>query len=322
MIGVGVLSMTFFAACSSPAKSDGADNIRDALPGQTDLAISIPSSASSTGSTTNAVDAPVLHPANVPAGTPAHAQYYEMTRDITDVIDAATADVLVLVWAIVHNAPSSIEAGKATWGPGADALSPVTWMFVATEVSSGEYDYILEGRPHASTSDADFRVVLKGHGFDKTRAEHGTGDFSVDFDAARALDPDRNKDSGTLQLNYDLRVSGDEAASLHAVLIPPPPSASADVLVTHAVSGGGTVTLETKADLSTNKDGNLETVQLKSRYDATGAGRGEATLSGGDLTSSVTATECWDATFARVYYTDSANAQPTSGSASACVFGP
>jgi hypothetical protein len=62
---------------------------------------------------------------------------------------------------------------------------------------------------------------------------------------------------------------------------------------------------------------------MHSRWDEAGAGRADTDVSGGDLPAtipSVHATECWDARFERVYYTDTASTQPTTGALTACAF--
>src|SRR5262249_26039208 len=105
----------------------------------------------------------------------------------------------------VHTEPSSVQDGVATWGPYTDALEPVTYRFRVTRVADGEYDYVLEGRPKASTSDADYQNVLVGHGFGKHHAQHGEGDFTVDLGLPRELDPFAHQnDSGTVHVTHHL----------------------------------------------------------------------------------------------------------------------
>ena len=76
-----------------------------------------------------------------------------------------TAGVLAGAWLIIQSEPSATSADSATWGPYTDELDPATYRFRITRVATDEYDYVLEGRPKASTSDADYRAVLTGNGF-------------------------------------------------------------------------------------------------------------------------------------------------------------
>jgi hypothetical protein len=65
-----------------------------------------------------------------------------------------------------------------------------------------------------------------------------------------------------------------------------------------------------------------EVSAIRSRWQPTGAGRSDVSISGGDLglNVTVTASECWDASFGEVYYTDSATWKPTSGDPSLCAY--
>src|SRR5262249_60297435 len=92
--------------------------------------------------------------------------------------------------------------------------------------------------------------------------------------------------------------------------------------VTGEADGGGTVSLTTKGDVdAVNGKGILEDVVIKSRWIASGAGRGDAKISGGDLTGTLTGTQCWGASFAATYATDTAD-NKTVGDATSCVVGP
>jgi hypothetical protein len=71
----------------------------------------------------------------------------------------------------------------------------------------------------------------------------------------------------------------------------------------------------------TNDPGPLaETIEMRSRWNATGAGRGDARIHDGDLDLTVTASECWGTAFTVVYATDSAGWEPTIGDPAACAF--
>ena len=65
----------------------------------------------------------------------------------------------------------------------------------------------------------------------------------------------------------------------------------------------------------------LEDVALVSRWTASGAGRADLVAANGSLPAGfmVHATECWDASFGRVYYTEDVDASKTEGDVSACA---
>jgi hypothetical protein len=157
-----------------------------------------------------------------------YASFYEFTRQITDGVDTGTFQIVSAIAAVKSYPPSSVDDTKAVWGPGGDALDPVNWKVMVTQVGSGEFDYEVDGRPHGSTSDADFKAIVTGHGYGKTHPSYRSGQLTVYGDVLAALDPTQS--------------------------------------------------------------------------------------------SGVTASQCWSATFAQSYYTDSVGYQPTAGDAAACVF--
>jgi hypothetical protein len=285
------------------------DKFREPIPASSEIALGVPG-ATSPAKTTQATSAPA-------AAAPAYAKYYQFTRDVTDSVDSVTAWILGSVWVVVHLPPTTVEDHKATWGPGGDALSPVVWRLTVTEVADHEFDYELDGRPKAATSEAAFLPVLEGHGYGKAHAEHRNGWFSVDNDAARSLDPARNHDSGTAKVTYHL---SSWPAAIAVSLKPTLEPNWADIGVAHQSDGSGSIDISAYGDIEDVKDGNLEDIVLHSRWAATGAGRADVQISGGDMPQLVKASECWSTSFFRSYYTDNVGYGPTEGDPSACVF--
>jgi hypothetical protein len=296
-------------------QTDNAERFRDPIPQTGDVAMGVP------GTSGAGAKSQSLHLMDTPLGGTGYAKYYQLTRDLADVVDAGTAWVLTLVWLIVHSPPSHLEAHTAVWGPGnGDALSPVVWRFTVVETGDHEYDYKLDGRPKASVSDADFKTVLSGHGFGKTRAEHREGNFTLDFDASRALDPARNKDQGTAKFTFDLRQM---PATISVDIASTDKTHYWTVAVTHQADASGAVDIKLHDDIEAVKDGNLEDSLIHSRWDRSGAGRADVQIKGGSLpatTPVVQASECWSSAFARVYYKDSIDSEPAAGNEAACVF--
>ncbi len=309
-------------------QSNDSSRYRDGIPQGAEVAVAVPRAAGS--GTTGQAHATLRIENNGPSGlTPngptvgaGYAQFYELTRNISDGVDLGTAAVLGIVWLIVNQPPTSETAHQAVWGPWqGDGLSPVVWRFTASEVGDHEYDYELDGRPKASTSEADWRAVLQGHGFGKERPEHRSGWFLFDNDAEAALDPLRANGTGTVKVTYDLRTFPVTIAV--AIKTNDGTGAWADVGVTHQADGSGEVDIQGLFDVETLKDGNLETVDLKSRWEHDGAGRSDVKITGGDVPpqdGTVLASECWSSDFTRSYYTDNIGYQPTVGDPSSCVF--
>jgi hypothetical protein len=307
----GALALGVFAsvAVGCVAEADNGDKFREPLPVASEMSLSVPhggAAASRSGLAVGSSDAP------------AYAKFYQFTRDVTDGVDVVTGVILGSIWLVVHTHPTTIDDHQATWGPGSgDALSPVVWKLVVTEVDKGVFDYELDGRPKASTSDADFLAVLKGRGYGRAHAEHKNGWFTIDNDAARTLDPARAHDHGTVKITHHLR---GWPATIAVELRPTPAPEWLDIGVTHRADGSGDVDVNGLVDVGEPKDGTSEDVVVHSRWVSTGAGRADVQISGGSAPTLVKASECWSTAFTRSFYTDNVGIEPTVGDPASCAF--
>ncbi len=311
-MGLGLLGQ----AC---AASPDASKFREPIPQQGDAALAI--AGTQVGGATDTQSARVgasLHIAGLGGGGANDASFYEFTRQITDGVDSVTFQIISAIAAVTSLPPSTVDDTQATWGPGGDALDPVNWRVTVTQVASGEFDYEVDGRPHGDTNDADFKAIVTGHGYGKSHPSYRSGTLTVYGDVLAALDPTQSS-GGTAKLTYDARniprtVTADITTSDGT-------GQWYDASVSHAADGSGQLLLTALADTSTPEDGKNESVDESSRWDATGAGRADAKLSGGDYGSTtVLVSQCWSSSFAQSYYTDSVGYQPTTGDAAACVF--
>lgn len=308
----GAAVVTMATGCIA-TRGDDAEKFREPIPTSEEVSLAIPGS-SGAGSVTESTRTA----GSASDDATGYAEWYRFTRDVADGVDWTTAYILGSAWIVVHVPPTTIDAKHAVWGPGrADALSPVVWRFVVTEVADREFDYVLEGRPKDSTSDADFLPVWKGHGYGKAHPEHRNGWFVLDGDAYAKLDPMRAKHLGTTKITHHL---SSWPTTLAAELRPAPAGAWIDIAVTHQKDGSGAVDLSGLTDIEDVKDGNPEDVVVHSRWATSGAGRADAQMSGGSLPVLVKASECWSSSFVRSYYTDSVGFEPTEGSVEACAF--
>jgi hypothetical protein len=287
---------------------DDGERFREAIPEASQVSLALPGSAATS---------PVPEALAYAAGE--RAKFYEFTRALSDGVDGVTRSILGSIWIVVHTPPTTVSAHEATWGPGADnALAPVVWRLKVTEVSDGVFDYQLDGRPKGSTAEADYLAVLRGRGYGRSHAEHRNGHFLVDNDAAKKLDPARERDQGTTKITHQLR---SWPATLAVEIRPAPAAHWTDVTVTHQKDGSGAVDVSALTDIEeTNKDGKLENVIMRNRWAKDGAGRADVQISGGSVPALVKATECWSAQFDRSYYTDSAKLAPTEGDLASCAF--
>ncbi|MDX2093204.1 MAG: hypothetical protein SFX73_35500 [Kofleriaceae bacterium] len=246
------------------------------------------------------------------------AEWYVATRNVTRTFNGGTAWVLVLVHTIVQFPVTSVDGDTYTWGPWSDALDPAEYKLDVRDLGDGTYAYKLSGRSKTQPG-SQFEVVIDGFADPRNGDLQGNGNFVVDFDASKRVNPvDSDPDArGQIAVSYDLAarhldlgiVSTDDNGN----------PVTADYAYNRALDGGG--------DMVFNIEGNAggtdlkEKITLRSRWQSNGIGRADARLAGGDLADGAIASECWDASFRRVYYTDSVNFAPTEGEVAACAFG-
>jgi hypothetical protein len=311
------MGMALLAQACAPTPD--ASKFREPIPQQGDATLAIAGTRVAGGAAPQA--APVgssLRTAGIGGGGTDDASFYEFTRQITDGVDNGTFQIVAAIAAVTSYPPSSVNDTQATWGPGGDALDPVNWRVTVTQVGAAEFDYEVDGRPHGDTSDADFKAIVTGHGYGKSHPSYRSGTLTVYGDVLRALDPTQSS-GGTAKILYDARnyprtVTADITTSDGS-------GQWYDASVTHGVDGSGQLLLTALADTATPADGKNTSVDENSRWDATGAGRADVKLTGGDYGSTVVlVSQCWSATFAQSYYTDSVDYQPTAGDPASCVF--
>jgi hypothetical protein len=243
------------------------------------------------------------------------SNYYVITRDLTRGLNGGSAWVLVLIHAIVEQPPTTVAGNVYTWGPGSDALDPADYRLDVTANADGTFDYTLSGQNKTNLD--GFKAVIQGHA-NPAADDQGNGDFSIDFDASRVVNPiDSGDAKGKVIVNYDIAARHLDmvASSVDANGNP----ASFKYAYDEADDGSGDMAFQVDADIGGTAA--IENVTLRSRWENTGAGRGDARISGGDLgADQAIASECWSTQFLTTFYTDNVNFQPTQGDAGSCAF--
>jgi hypothetical protein len=245
------------------------------------------------------------------------ATWYKATRDVTRTFNGSTAWVLILIHGIVETPATSVKGNVYTWGPGSQPLDPADYKLDVTANADGTYDYVLSGRSKTQAN-AQFEALIDGHADPRPGELQCNGKFLLDFDAGRRVNPvDAGDAKGQVDVSYDLKT---RHLSLHIMTTDANNQpVDADYTYNEAADHSGDMVFSIQADAGGGAA--LEDVTLRSRWLATGAGRADLKLGGGDLgTASATASECWDTMFRRVFYTDSVNYSPTEGAVSACAF--
>ncbi len=291
-------------ACIPP--NDDPHPVSRALPTAEDVRIDLPDASSAKGTS---------------AALGELSAWYTVTRQVTRDLNGGTAWVLIVVHTIVQFPPTSVDGDSYTWGPwDGNALDPARYRLVVTELGNGTYDWNLDGQSKSAPG-ADFETVISGNAVPGDTEGTGHGDFTIDFDAAERVNPVDNDARGVVSVAYDL-----DARHLDMAIATVEDRGGVETDVNYEYSydeasdGGGDMVFAAHGD--TDDEGALsEDAVIRSRWLASGAGRADLRLWGGDLAAtSVTASECWNESFATSYYSDSASFLPTEGAEADCAF--
>lgn len=315
-----------FGGCAVSAEDEGAE-FREAVPVKGSVSLDGPESSAAGDVGTEAGTRGLL---GADTGAPPPAYWYSFTRDVRDGVNVVTGVVLVSVWAVVHTPPSELGEDQAVWGPyEGDALDPVRWRLTVTRVGEHHFRYVLDGQAKAAGEGSAFLTVLDGDGYSKKSDLHGDGTFALNLDNARTLDPARHaEDSGSVTVTHDLPADiGRRRNALPRVVTASVQAGNGEWLEIQSSAnsdGTGSLSLQGFVDLDDSHATLREDVSVESRWRATGAGRSDIELSGGDVpvdADPVKAVECWGTNFARVFYADSVDFAPSEGSEAECAYG-
>jgi hypothetical protein len=223
------------------------------------------------------------------------ASYYAESIAVVTSVNATTAELLAGIDAILAELPTSEDVDGAVWGAPLDEADGTRLTVTTAADGSYQWKLIVAGVEHASG---------------QARAD-GSGTLRVDLSAAAGDD-----DTGRYEINYDLE------SDTQDIVLDTTEAGVAERLEYHyrgSADGAGDLTLAIRADAG-DPGGQPELTALRTRWIASGAGRADARISGGDLTAPITASECWDATFSRVYFEGQADWQDSEGDVADCAF--
>jgi hypothetical protein len=241
--------------------------------------------------------------------------------------------VLTLVKAITDYPATSVMGDTAVWGPGTDPLSANTYRLTVTRTAPHVFTYALDGKGK-NDPDTAFVTVLSGtHTRALDAAGHpmkgfGSGDFTLDFDAAATL-PQHDDNVGQVAFQYS-RLSPTATVTIDVAFTAvqdhcdacPTAGQIFDAIYQYSAtpgSGGDLQYADAKDYVTTTSA--KETMEIHSRWLQTGAGRTDLQLSGGDLAATVqTSSECWDANFASIYSNTTYDQSKDWGLESSCAF--
>ncbi len=153
------------------------------------------------------------------------------------------------------------------------------------------------------------------------------GTWSFDMTAAHALDPIAHKAIGQVAVAYDLADGRSLEVRFTDVQGPGDPMTNSSLYrYTEAPDLSGSLDFISNLDVHADDNPDLdrrELTRVRTRWDATGAGRADVLASHGDLPpgTRVDVTECWNDGFLRVYASFAREAgEHTEGDAGDCVY--
>ncbi len=295
------------AGCSASNES-----YETALPTRDALAINVPGASAPTSAVGVRDDA-------LPA---APATLYTLTRQIATQLNGDAAIFFDLIDQAVATPPTAHDASNEYWGPFTPPLSPMTMALAVQPVDSERYNFFLGGKPKGAPDSAF--VGLLGGSAHRVDATHGSGQLEVNFSTLNTLDPTTHSATGAIAFVHD-NTADPRTVDVHfGNFLDGTPGATplnATYHYAEHADTSGSFQFATRTNFDNDANGVLEDVTLLSRWLASGAGRADLIASGGDLPAGfvVHATECWDANFARVFYTEDVDPSKTEGSVSACA---
>jgi hypothetical protein len=296
---IAVVALAALAAGCAKTEKITADEARNALPHAAALQIDTPADAAERAE-------PAAQAAMAAGGGEQGAvfkplwwsssEYARWTYFTAWTVNGGAWWTLTLLKFVTLFPPTECDDSTCTWGPWEEgaALDPSQkikrWRLVVTKVDEGHFEYTLAAENLLAP--AGYLTIVSGVAFPKNPWQ-GHGEFTISFDNARQL-PEPKEDYGVLTIRYD----NEGALAVDATLVGGRSAEDRDVLINAAYAfdasaDGGElqVAFETRDDVSA-----IDRVSLRSRWDSTGAGRGDAKVfaTEGSYEFQGWASECWD----------------------------
>ena len=291
---IALIAALLAAACGSET-TDPARQYREAMPKAQTTQLGTYQDAGAT--------AGALTVAREPLGDSSIAQseYAVTSYYLALSVNGGAKLILDLVQHVTSFPPAACDDASCTWGPWVGDQGLNRYRLVVTK-DGAAYVYALSGQD-ATVADAPFVALLTGTAYPVDR-DHGSGTFTLDFDAQDALAHGpayQKKDFGRLVLDYDNTGAPTVAAQFIGARNQDPanPHRMNAAYAFEAAQPGGQLQVAFE-NLDTT-----ETFTLRTRWSASGQGRCDVVYTAASG-ASVTASECWagrSQDFAEVYDT-------------------
>jgi hypothetical protein len=229
------------------------------------------------------------------------SDYYVLTRQVTGDINGGIGEVLGLIDAITAFDPTwTDETSTALWGPWLD--DGVYGRLWVAKDDAGAYGWAIEVRPETSTEE-DWKGVLAGEVAAGADELQSAGWFVMDLTAIEDAGAGDGT-TGAVGCEYELFEDGASARVAFGDIVEDGsvPEDGA-YRFEHTRGEGGLMDLAVTGDVSDPANGTSELLIVRSRWTGEGAGRSDATVTGGDLGPLVyTESDCWDTGHRTVFF--------------------
>ncbi len=275
----------------------------NALPRKDDLSTRVPAGTGGKG---------LSHRSDGLNGVGQSSDFYANTKGFADRFNATLDTVLGVIEVVRKWPPTTREPNRRIWGPAADTGNSGFELQLTLERNpdTGAYDWTLE---HRRRGGAFFKTAA-GHFEPTMDVRKGAGEMHFFLAAAR---------EGGLNVDSNLAIA--RSIDITYDTVPPvkvteelPADGRHDFSYSYAEQPAGGARMEAKFGLD-NIPG-AERFHAISRWDNTGAGRGDVAIIQGSATGLDFQVQCWDSAFL-VTYSDDFLTAPV-GDPARCVLGP
>ena len=300
-------------ACGAQSFKDAS---RDALPSKDSVAMGSPtSSAAATAAAQN------QNQVQQDSTAGQHSPFFDLTVSVAAVFNGGAAVMLGIVEKVTESEPTSCTPTSCTWGPGSSALDYNVFKLVVTQGGDG-YDWALSGQAKTRPA-SDFVTFMSGHAVPGIQKHHGSGNFTIDFDAAATLDGPHDATGKLVVTHYTNVGPASLDVTYNGAKDGQHPGQIDNIVYSYAndATGGGDL------DFALHNVTSGDNFSVHSRWKNDGEGRADVQGQGGGV--QVSLSECWGAApFLVGYFQSSITLDippfggPVSGSESACAFSP
>jgi hypothetical protein len=225
-----------------------------------------------------------------------------------------TATVLRLVTLLP---PAQVSANSATWGPYVNKTNKIGWELEVVRKAPRDYSWTLFATPpNGQRTETARGTSTRGATF----ADY-QGTFTVLLDTFNQLDSSMYASTGRIEGVYQQQADQRSLVMDFVDYVKAPGKAKNNWKYDYLdrTDGSGVFKYDALQDLQNNGSAE-ETYKVTTQWSKGYAGRSDASISGGDVTTPIDQIECWDAKLKRTYWKNPAGLVKEEGDAQSCVF--